>query len=58
MKSDTSEIILCYKCKGRGKTMERENAYESVSRICRICEGTGRLLEVVTVEYTSFGGSE
>ena len=39
----TSEIVICYTCKGSGDGPHNEG-------ICKTCEGSGRLKQVVTYE--------
>lgn len=55
--SETSEIILCYACRGYGYFVRapledhyREESAE-IKESCPYCEGKGRLHKVTTIQY-------
>jgi DnaJ-class molecular chaperone len=47
-------ILMCPSCQGLGKQDERTSAYDTERVICKDCDGTGRIIKVVTTEYLPF----
>lgn len=52
MNSETSEVIICPVCEGKGYEEVRESANTTVHRDCRYCNATGRVIK--TVKYEAY----
>ena len=51
-----SKIIVCRECKGHGKYLrttydEFDHVFIERGQPCKVCAGTGRLKEIITIEY-------
>ena len=47
----TGLVQQCNYCCGKGWFWGRDGAYESVKETCPMCEGTGKMQPVITIEW-------
>ena len=56
----TEEMMLCNSCNGKGFNIYSElvdyhnRIYEDDKQSCSKCNGTGRLIKIVTVQYVPY----
>lgn len=53
----SEEIVVCPNCIGEGiieesRILGPQNEYKEWTRLCKTCEGKGRLIKHLVVEYT------
>ena len=48
------KIILCKSCRGDGISELKKKGYHNEDSICRSCNGTGRVYEIISIDWKPY----